>query len=440
MSAVTVKTTTNMLAAAVAAATIAVVPMSPPGTPPVTAQSRDAETIALSALSLSLGGVVDAAVALGSGFFGTAQRAATSVIGLPLGGVTLALALADGDPNRIAWALRQMTDAPLWIADPTISGIANAVDALGGNGQAITDFRNTVLWGLTNNTREWIRQALGATGFTPVDTLGDLVTLGTAAVGSGIRLATAVVGSPIAVLNVATGAVEALTGGSTLPLGIAVSSIVTSPLWVADPLISGLKDVLPSRADALNDVRVGVWQVQHSVMQVVSNALGLHLPPESNTPTLPPAVTTTSVSDAAAAVSPRTFSVTVLQDGGPTQKTSSTTASTDVDKALSAVTKRLRPTRAKAADPAVAESAKPARSRQIPSSSAESTASATDSTTAAADDSKPRQTPKHRKLDNATSAESSSAQRPAKPTSRSTAPTNPTSPPPNPVGVRRHRA
>lgn len=116
------------------------------------------------------------AVTLAFGLGGTAVRALQAVAVSPLAVARLAVlgvdALATGDNKSLYLAVRDIVDAPLWAADPTIDALAKVLPGpLGGtdgkhevssakDGQVI-QFRDKVLWGATNAVRNGVAKALG---------------------------------------------------------------------------------------------------------------------------------------------------------------------------------------------------------------------------------------------------------------------------------------
>lgn len=103
------------------------------------------------------------------------MRALQAVAVSPLAVARLAVlgvgALATGENKSLYLAVRDIVDAPLWAADPTIDALAKALPGpLGGtdgvhevssakDGQAI-QFRDKVLWGATNAVRNGGAKAL----------------------------------------------------------------------------------------------------------------------------------------------------------------------------------------------------------------------------------------------------------------------------------------
>jgi hypothetical protein len=112
------------------------------------------------------------AAVVGAGLLASGERFVTSAAGAPLGLIPIAQAIASGSEEELYVAIRQYIDAPLYIADPTINGLAGALPApLGGgvadnqgnqpNDGAIVQFRDNVLFEATRATRTPIANLLG---------------------------------------------------------------------------------------------------------------------------------------------------------------------------------------------------------------------------------------------------------------------------------------
>lgn len=103
----------------------------------------------------------------------SAVRVASTAVTAPLGLIPIAQAIAKGEDGKLDlyMAIRQYTDAPLWAADPTISGLARALpESLGGattfdaagrpTDGGMGDFRLKA-WETTRDTRVAIAKGLG---------------------------------------------------------------------------------------------------------------------------------------------------------------------------------------------------------------------------------------------------------------------------------------
>lgn len=115
------------------------------------------------------------AITIAFGVGGTAVRTLQAVAVAPLAVVRLAVggvaALTTGNNKSLYLAVRDIVDAPLWAADPTIDALAKVLPGpVGGtdgkhevsssqDGQII-QFRDKVLWGATNAVRNGVANAL----------------------------------------------------------------------------------------------------------------------------------------------------------------------------------------------------------------------------------------------------------------------------------------
>ncbi|KUI33596.1 hypothetical protein AU197_19930 [Mycobacterium sp. IS-1590] len=78
----------------------------------------------------------------------TLRLAAATVLG-PVGVVQVAAAVAQGDTEAALAAVENIVDGPLWVADPALYGLRDALPApLGGPGNLVENFRNGV-WSAT---------------------------------------------------------------------------------------------------------------------------------------------------------------------------------------------------------------------------------------------------------------------------------------------------
>lgn len=78
----------------------------------------------------------------------TLRLAAATVLG-PVGVVQVAAAVAQGDTEAALTAVENLVDGPLWVADPALYGLRDALPApIGGPGNLVENFRNG-LWSVT---------------------------------------------------------------------------------------------------------------------------------------------------------------------------------------------------------------------------------------------------------------------------------------------------
>jgi hypothetical protein len=108
---------------------------------------------------------------LANGVTASVERTVEGAVLAPVGLVTIAQAMADGDAAELYTAIRQYIDAPLWAADPTITALEKALpESLGGatefgdNQQptdgGLKDFRDQQLWGATHEARVAVAKVL----------------------------------------------------------------------------------------------------------------------------------------------------------------------------------------------------------------------------------------------------------------------------------------
>ncbi|KHO25040.1 hypothetical protein QQ25_04895 [Mycolicibacterium setense] len=120
---------------------------------------------------------------LAAGLTESATRGMNGAVLGAVGVVAIAQAIVEGDNEALYTAVRSYTDAPLWVADPTIEGLALALpESLGGGTDgvfteqgpedgALMRFRNEKLWTATRDTRVNIAHALGVN----VNANGDVI-------------------------------------------------------------------------------------------------------------------------------------------------------------------------------------------------------------------------------------------------------------------------
>lgn len=120
---------------------------------------------------------------LAAGLKESATRGMNGAVLGAVGVVAIAQAIVEGDNVALYKAVREYTDAPLWVADPTIEGLAKALpESLGGGTDgvfteqgpedgALMRFRNEKLWTATRDTRVNIAHALGVN----VNANGDVI-------------------------------------------------------------------------------------------------------------------------------------------------------------------------------------------------------------------------------------------------------------------------
>ncbi len=222
--------------AIVGAGAIALAPVAPPASTARTTTVPVALTAAYTEPPLEL-------------FALSAQRAIGGLALAPLNPLIMAVAIAGGDEELLYAALRQSIDAPLWVADPSLEAIAQILpeELGGGTGQesttttddgALLQFRNDVLWAGTDELRTAIADALGVpagANDNPAAVLAE------GFVRSASNLATGAVLAPLGIIPIA----QAIAAGDEEGLYRAVRQYIDAPLWVADPAIEAVAEVLP---------------------------------------------------------------------------------------------------------------------------------------------------------------------------------------------------
>lgn len=234
-------------------------------------------------------GPIDAAFTIGEGFGATALRLLAAGV---LGPLSL-LELADGIPGLESFIVNTV-DAPLWIADPLLYGLRDALPIVlgGGAGGTVEQFRNAI-WSLTEEINDFI---LGLPNYNPIEAIeaaiaetlyiafdrpapvpytqpggpiDALFSAGEGFVASGLRLAVATVFGPLRLLELGNG----LAG-----LEDFIVNTVDAPLWIADPILYGLRDALPvalggGANGAIENLRDGIWQLTEDINDAILRLL-----------------------------------------------------------------------------------------------------------------------------------------------------------------------
>jgi len=225
----------------------------------------------------------------------SAQRVIGGLALAPLSPLIAAVALAGSDEELLYAALRQSIDAPLWAVDPALEAIAQILpDELGGgtggestNGDddgALLQFRNEVLWAATNDIRSAIADALD------VDADQDenpAAVLAEGFVASATNLASGAVLAPLGLIPLA----QAIAAGDEENLYRAIRQYIDAPLWIADPAIEAVAQVLPDSLGGGSDgipsetaddgafmqIRNDVlWRATERTRTLVANALDVN--------------------------------------------------------------------------------------------------------------------------------------------------------------------
>lgn len=226
---------------------------------PVVSQAPEAQR-AMRAADLALSAAanpIEAAAFIVEGFGTSGVRLVQGALTAPLGLIPLVEALGAQDSEALYSVLREYNDAPLWVADPTIDGFAEALPRWLGGGTdgdryvnssedgAIIDFRDNVLWVATDNARTQINNALHVDAGPPANLFEGAVTLSVGAGGTAVRLVEGAALAPFGLIPVAQGLATSATTGDNTALYVAVRQYIDAPLWVADPAIDSVAKVLP---------------------------------------------------------------------------------------------------------------------------------------------------------------------------------------------------
>lgn len=104
-------------------------------------------------------GPIDGLSRIAEGVVATALRLAAATVLTPVGVVQAAAALAQGDTAEALDLVENIVDGPLWVADPALYGLRDALPApLGGPNAFVENFRNG-LWGVTEQINAVLRGA-----------------------------------------------------------------------------------------------------------------------------------------------------------------------------------------------------------------------------------------------------------------------------------------
>lgn len=226
----------------------------------------------------------------------SAERTVTGLAGTPIGLAAAVIALAQQDDAAARAILEEIVDGPLWAADPAIYALDDILPLIGGDpdnftgergDSVLTQFRYDVLF----QAREGLRDALGAgeeaqpTG----NEVGPAYAAARLAGGfaeSAVRTAVGLAGAPLGLVAIA----EAVANGDEEALYVAVRQYIDAPLYVADPVIFAVDDVLPApyggdpetnpaaaNSSTVTQFRADVlWRTTDNVRTAVAGALDVN--------------------------------------------------------------------------------------------------------------------------------------------------------------------
>ncbi|OBG94840.1 hypothetical protein A5698_16425 [Mycobacterium sp. E136] len=234
---------------------------------------------------------LDAVGRIGQGVAASGLRLGATALA-PLRLIELAQAISDGKGEEGFRALvTNIVDAPLWVVDPALFALRDALPApLGGKDGLVMAIRDQ-LYRLTAEINDGLAdpgamvqrfvdgtieafEAKGPVEYVavkgPIDAFSR-VTQGT--IASALRLAAAAVLGPVGVIQVAA----AVAQGNTEDALKAVENIVDGPLWVADPVLYGLRDALPAPLggpkNLVENFRNGLWSATERVNGAIHDAV-----------------------------------------------------------------------------------------------------------------------------------------------------------------------
>lgn len=235
---------------------------------------------------------LEAATIIAEGLAQTGQNAVGAAALSPLSPGVIAIALAAGDSELLYSVIRQSIDAPLWAADPTINALARVLPAPLGGGEAdntsgvdgdgaVVQFRDNVLWAATNAIRTPVRDALGADEPAPGE--NPVATIGAGLGESAVRFVEGAALAPLGLISIA----QAIATGDKADLYLAIRQYIDAPLWVADPSIDAVADVVDTETGAeINRFRdETLWGATFRVRETVANALGVDVHIGDQSPT-----------------------------------------------------------------------------------------------------------------------------------------------------------
>ncbi len=249
---------------------------------------------------------------IGQGFAASGLRLGATALA-PLRLIELAQAISDGNGAEGFQAfVTNIVDAPLWVVDPALFALRDALPApLGGPDGLVMAIRDQ-LYRLTGEINDGLTdpgamvqrfvdgtinafERSGPVEYKevkgPIDAFSR-VTEGT--IASALRLAAAAVLGPVGVIQAAAAVAQGDTEGALK----AVENIVDGPLWVADPVLYGLRDALPAPLggpkNLVENFRNGLWSATERINGAISDAV------EGSAPEAPNQLQDNSVSRMAA--------------------------------------------------------------------------------------------------------------------------------------------
>lgn len=245
------------------------------------------------------GGLIPRAEYITQGVLASGLRFGAGLAELPGGIGALINAIIQGQ-GEIALQLfiANLIDAPLWVADPTLYGLRDALPAVLGGGEAgfFAALRHQ-LYLLRNEIKDVVFDPIGSVenfiegiiadvtrpGPWPPDPstgpLDSVTKLTQGVIATAVRLAAAIVLTPLRGVELVQGV---LAGDGPQALSNFISAIIDGPLWVADPVFYELRDTVPGPAGGaggfIEVFRNGIWSLNKEIEQTIQGWLNLPAP------------------------------------------------------------------------------------------------------------------------------------------------------------------
>ena len=284
------------------AGAIAVAPLTapPPPTPhsaAVTQQVSHQLQVELAAAA----GPLEAAGAIIQGIIDSAGRAATAIVGIPAGLLSLVSAITTGTQDDVTALVNNAISAPLWVADPTLIASNDVLPKSIGQG-------GNLLTGATNSLVASLRNLAFYPATKAVESLADNgIDLAYGATQSLVNAVKYVVGVPAALVPI----VQAAFAGDRVALYNAILPLTTGVTWMVDPVLNALNRILPAPFGGSGDIKSGatnswvasfrnnvVWTVSRLVNVVIAKILGVPGPASNTQGTpIPTSATSTAATD-----------------------------------------------------------------------------------------------------------------------------------------------
>jgi hypothetical protein len=249
-------------------------------------------------------GIIDGVVHIGQGVAASGLRFGDAMIRTPLRFAALPFAFLGGTgPEAVSDLITNLVDGPLWVIDPILYGLRDSLPApFGGTDGIIQKFRDQVLWMGTQEINDFIANPAGALrsfvdgimsayaapGNRPYEAVtGPFASMGHITEGfiaSGMRFVEAAIITP---LRFAYLPLAFANGTGPQAVSQFITDLVDGPLWVADPILYGLRDALPSPFGGPGDsvmlnFRNGLWALTEQINDAIGSLFGAPAAPAVN--------------------------------------------------------------------------------------------------------------------------------------------------------------